>query len=222
MSAAPPSTSLMPTAAALRSVPDEELFQLVSDNISWHEMELKTTPVHTAQRLRANDPKLYEQCRRLLACGVEITVISESMNVGVHTLYAIINAELGGQEEYNKGLAERFTRVVNLGVARMQKLIPEEKSLAAVAMATGVCADKAASLKGAPGLVVEHRVTVHAEAIDDLNAAVVEAQNALRRAHGKVVDVHDGAASADQPVPGCGVPAPALMIDAIEVEGGAE
>lgn len=164
---------------------NEDLFALVSADDDWRVLERKTSPEHTGQRLKANEPLRYEQCRRLLDKGVELLVIADCMEVGVNTLYAIIEADLGGQAEYNKTLADRFAKVANLGAARMIQLIPHEKSLVAVSMATGVAFDKMQAAKGAPGLVVEHRVTVHQEHIDKINAMVAEAQERLTQ--GRVV-----------------------------------
>lgn len=161
---------------------DEDFFALVDDNEDWREYEKKTTPVHTAARLKKNDPLRYEQCRRLLECGVELLVIAECMKVGVNTLYAIIDNELGGQDAWQKGMEGRMTRVFNLGVSRISQLLLTTKSLAEASMATGVIFDKLQMLKGAPGVIVEQRITVHSEKLESLNALAQEVKERLAKA----------------------------------------
>ena len=167
---------------------DGELFALMPDDLDWRQMELASSPAHTAQRLKANDPRTYERCRRLLAGGVDITLVADSMNVGENTLYRIIANELGGIDEYHKRLGEECGNVAMMGVARIKALLPHEKNLTAVTIATGTMIDKHLAAKGMPSLVVEHRHTGdHDEKIAQLNAMAAQVRERLTQ--GRVVEM---------------------------------
>jgi len=169
-------------------MPEGQLFELLPEGLDWQQMERDSTPAHTAQRLKSNDPLTYERCRRLLVQGVEITGVATAMEVGVNTLYAIIERECGGMDEYHKTLGDKFAKVAMLGASRMAVLMPQEKNLGVVAMATGIAYDKHLAAKGMPSLVVEHRHTGdHDEKIAQLNAMAAQVRERL--AQGRVVEM---------------------------------
>lgn len=169
----------------LRNQSDDDLFALVPLDADWQDVERMTTPVHTARRLRTNEPMRYETLRRALECGAAITTLATSHKVGIHTLYAIIDAEFGGRDKYHAGLAGKFKAASNMGVDKVMELLPDEKDLMKVGIVTGIMADKALALSGSPQLVIEHRHTS-----DDGVRKLTEMIEAAREriAQGRVVE----------------------------------
>ncbi len=177
-------------ATAPADMTDDQLFQLIPLGEDWSEYEDKTTPRHTAQRLKSNDPVKFETLRRALEAGSAITTLARSHKVGVNTLYAIIEAELGGREAYHASLAKKFKTAANMGVDKVMELMPSCGDLMQAGIVTGIMADKAMLLAGAPTLIVEHRHTDGPAAAQKLQEMIDEGFRLIeeRKVQGRVVD----------------------------------
>lgn len=199
----------MSAALAISGVQEEDEFYLCGDDVGWQEMERRTDPVHTGKRLKKSDPRKYEQCLRLLGAGVEITVVSECMEVGIHTLYAIIEADMGGQQGYLDAVMPRLKKAQNLLASRLMTRIPEEKDLMKLGVVLGIVSDKIVQMSGAPQLRMEVSVRHdHSDLIEKLQAA----QALMRQAEGQVIEAESGTVAGDGLLVGglvCGTPGPA-------------
>ena len=109
--------------------PDEDMFALVPADADWSVMEAHTSPRHTAERMRVNDPQKYDILKRALQGGATISGLALSHKVGSHTLYAIIERDLGGLAQFNSQRAQGWRNVANLCVERAHELVPKAKSL---------------------------------------------------------------------------------------------
>lgn len=168
---------------------DPEEFYLCGDDVGWKEMERRTDPIHTGKRLKKIDPRKYEQCLRLLGAGVEITVVEECMDVGHNTLYAMIDADMGGRQGYLDAVLPRLKKAQNLLASRLMTLIPQEKDLMKTGVVLGIVSDKIAQMSGAPQLRVDVNVRHdHSGLIEKLQAA----QQLMRQAQGVVLEAESG------------------------------
>lgn len=178
----------LPPPPALAVVPaemsDDDLFALIPEGNDWTQYEQKTTAPHTAQRLKKNDPFKYETLKRAIHAGAALKTLARTHKVGINTLYAIIDAELGGQDKYHQRLAGKFKMAMNLGVDTVIEMMPNAASLTEASIATGVMADKALALAGLPTAIVEVRHTVDNGEMEKFNAelANLRAARAAREA----------------------------------------
>lgn len=175
---------------------DDDVFELIPFGTDWAENEKKSTPKHTARRLKAADPQKYAILKAALEEGAAKTTLAKTHKVGINTLYAIIDAELGGAEAYNRSLAGKFRNAASLALDAAVERIPDEKSVAVLAMAAGIFYDKAQAASGAPGLVIEHRHTVQEESMARINAMLAEIgmDTPGRPAVGRVIEAEEVAA----------------------------
>lgn len=197
----------------------EEEFYLCGDDVGWQEMERRTDPIHTGKRLKKIDPRKYAQCLRLLGAGVEITVVAECMEVGIHTLYAIIEADMGGQQGYLDAVLPRLKKAQNLLASRLMTLIPQEKDLMKTGVVLGIVSDKIAQMSGAPQLRVDVNVRHdHSGLIEKLAAA----QQLMRQAQGVVLEAESGTVAGEVGLLGeCVLPdglIPAAVPGAVPIE----
>ena len=182
----------------VRGLSDEELFapfELLADDANWQEMEKKTTPKHTAQRLKLHDPIKYETLRRTLAEFQGISKTARAHKVGVNTLYAIIEADLGGLNKYNTDLAKQFKRAAHMCVEKVIELAPDVKDFMQAGIVAGIMAQRSQELSGGPQLVIEHR-HVDSGGVQKLQAMLDEARAkmATRIVSGRIVE-SDGSGS---------------------------
>jgi hypothetical protein len=163
-------------------------FALIPLDAEWSTMEAQRGPKHTATRLKTNDPQRYDILTTALREGAAITTLARSHRVGVNTLYAIIDAELGGLDKYHADLAGKFRRAVWLGVDKVNELMPLEKDVMKAGVVTGIMADKLMTLSGLPTAIVrvEHAVNEEtAKKLEDMIAA-------LRRPQAMEAEVVEG------------------------------
>ena len=181
-----------PVAAADNLEKEEDVFELIPFDNDWTAYEAKSTPRHTASRLKRMDPAKYAILKAAMDEGASKTTLAKTHKVGTATLYAIIEAELGGLEAHNRKLAGKYRNAAGLALDRAMELIPEEKSVAVLAMASGIFYDKAAAASGAPGLVIEHRYTVQQESMNRINDMLASlgmgGGNDCRAVQGVVID----------------------------------
>ncbi len=164
---------------------DEQLELLaVPEGDKWTDETLG--PKHTARRLKSREPVKYAILKRALEDGAAITTLARSHKVGVNTLYAIIEADLGGLDAYHQSLQGKFKKLINLGLDRAAELLPAEKNLVPVMMAVGVSADKLMALQGLPTSIVEVRHTVNTAEMDRFNEQLRELR--ARKVEGRVIE----------------------------------
>jgi len=177
--------------AAAKVSADEDMFALVPVDADWAVVEAHTSPRHTSERMRANDPVKYDILKRALQGGATISGLAHSHKVGIHTLYAIIERDLGGLAQFNQQRAQGWRNVANLCVERAHELVPKAKSLTELGMLGGIAEDKAAMLSGTPGLVVRHE-HVSVSAREEMEAVINSMKEEARQAQGRVVEMEGG------------------------------
>ena len=189
-----PSAAIM-DPASVASMSDEDLFALVPyDGSDLAKMEARTNPTYTAERLRVNEPVRYETIRRGIEQGLSIASIRRTNRCSNGLIYAIIDRMPGGREAYHAKVAGKLKDLAHICVDSLVETIADEKDPVKRAIVLGVAVDKYMALSGQPQLVVEHKVTIDQNQMEEYNAKLRAAREQLasmRQASGRVIEAEE-------------------------------
>lgn len=147
-------------------------------------------PAHTARRFKKNEPVKYATVLHALKNGAAVTTTARVHKISPNTVYAIIDAELGGRDNWHRSLVGKLEQVAYMGVERMTELLPECDDIKGAGIAVGIAVEKIALLRGLPTSIQEVRHTVDVDAMEEFNRRFQE----MKQARGTVVAVEELAA----------------------------
>lgn len=154
---APPMTAAPVQGELGMAVPESDQY---SDGIEY---------LHTAMRFKDRDPEKYQAVLEAVKKTGNILLTAKAFRVSRNTIYAIIQEEMGGMDQFRAHLQSKLLFAAHIGIEQTIEMLPNCKDPVKSSMVVGIVMDKHAMLSGAPGLVVEHRV-VHEEQVNNFKA----------------------------------------------------